>query len=103
MGMFDSFYFAKGALPDNPFSPDEEFQTKCLACNMDVYRVDENKKVKRYSVEVWPDRNSEIEVFGVINESAYVSGFGNNGRVDYKILIYNSELVYADKLGGEQK
>lgn len=40
MGMFDSFYFAEGVLPDNREAPDKEFQGKDLCCSLDIYKVD---------------------------------------------------------------
>ena len=40
MGMFDSFYFDVGVLPDNKEGPLMEFQTKDLHCMLNTYFVD---------------------------------------------------------------
>lgn len=39
VGMYDSFFFKDGVLPDNKVAEDHEFQTKDLYCNLDRYYV----------------------------------------------------------------
>jgi len=110
MGMYDSFYFAKGVLPDNAEAPKHEFQTKSLNNDMDVYRVCEHGFVKKYGHFydydglVWDEDCLES---GQINDTAVVYSYSDDPKMthyqEYKIIILNSKIVYAEKTVDRRK
>lgn len=110
MGMFDSFYFAAGTLPDNKVPPDHDFQTKSLSCDLDRYYVGADGHVKhvlfnsedeRETIDLAPI-NNEVCVYShefiydnekdVFNRKLVVTKYQ-----EYKIIILNSRLVFAEK------
>jgi len=100
MGMFDSFYFAEGVLPDNREPNTVEFQSKCLKCELNTFRVAADGSVQRFE---WGD--GEPEIYSnpePINDAAivysYQGEYPNTQVQEYKILIHNSKLIHAEKL-----
>ena len=95
MGMFDSFYFAKGVLPDNREAPEKEFQTKCLECLCNNYRVDEHGWVKCDD-----DRDAEINEAATVYSHVFEKDKPTKIQY-YKILIHNNKVIFAKKLSEE--
>src|SRR5580658_3896808 len=59
MGMFDSFYFEDGILPDNKAPIGHEFQTKDLHCCLDKYYVKANHRIEpEWGINGPPDDTS---------------------------------------------
>jgi hypothetical protein len=91
MGMYDSFYFAEGVLPDNKEPPNEEFQTKCLECNLRDYYV---------SSDFILTEKSGIDCSN-FTESLIV--YSHNFEYDpsrsqyYKIVFIKGKLIHAEK------
>lgn len=112
MGMFDSFYFEDGILPDNKAPSGEEFQTKDLDCSLDKYKVDAQKNVKKFSWygEDTDPINVTAEVYS--HEFMYEGDdimtrkyLGCKYQL-YKVVIVDSKLVHVEKVvedGYEQK
>jgi hypothetical protein len=79
MGMYDSFYFEKGILPDNKVSEDCEFQSKCLDCILDTYNVDSEGNIST-------ERTSfDDEHLGYKCQ-------------EYKIVIANNKIIFVEKV-----
>ena len=103
MGMFDSFYFKNNVLPDNKVPEDFEFQTKDLNCDLDRYYVDEEKNVVRKYYWNGEEKiiegpiNCEVEVYSI--DFIYKNGkYDHTKTQEYKLLIHNSKLIYAEKI-----
>ncbi len=94
MGMFDSFYFETGVLPNNTEPSETEFQTKSLSCSLDVYRVDKHGNVKCFEFAYGADPYVSDKP---INDAAYVYSIGPSGQQEYKILIHNSKIIHIEK------
>lgn len=45
MGMYDTFYFESGSLPENKVPPEHDFQSKSLHCGLDKYFIKADKSV----------------------------------------------------------
>lgn len=103
MGMFDSFYFEDGVLPDNREEGNNcEFQSKDLHCDLFVYEIDKNKNVRKYPCweEGYEDKPAPLNE--LINEGATVYSYESGGKSqEYKILIHNNKLVHVQKLSEE--
>ena len=91
MGMFDSFYFAEGVLPDNKVSAGYEFQTKSLSCNLDVFEVMEDGTVVKYPFweEDYEPRPKPYDE--PINEGAYVYSYE---------FLYDNDLTIMKEMAG---
>ena len=111
MGMFDSFYFAKGVLPDNKVDEAHEFQCKSLGCSLDVYRIAENGTVTK-TLFFEPDYDDKPIIDDEpINDTAYVYSYvfkdidGNSLEQsleqEYKIVILNSKVMHVEKIREE--
>lgn len=107
MGMYDSFYFEDGVLPNNRVEgKNHEFQSKDLRCDMDIYEIDKNLNVLKYPFweEGYEDKPEPLDE--LINECAIVYSyeFPKDGPAKiqhYKILIHNNKLVHVKKLSEE--
>ena len=127
MGMFDKFHFAEGVLPDNKVSPEHEFQTKCLSCDLDRYNVDSEGNVRRQPFIEGSEYEEEIKTwfpeYKPINEVVYVyshvfkyktpdgdivdederdfmrgdKSYGCDYQ-EYKIIIKDSKIIYVEKI-----
>jgi len=110
MGMFDSFYFAKGFLPNDKAPEDHEYQTKDLDCDLDIYKVDSQGSVRKF---VYDGDGGRAEETKPINDSAVVysreflydnpSDLFNRKYIgckyqEYKIVIVNSKIAHVEKL-----
>lgn len=115
MGMFDSFYFEDGVLPDNKVPPGHEFQTKSLYCDLDVYKVDVQGNVRRF---VYPqgvniDDTRDEDVDAKINDTIFVysheflydkpDDIVNRKYLgckyqEYKIVILNNKIAHVEKV-----
>lgn len=112
MGMFDSFYFKEGVLPDNKVDENHEFQTKSLDCSLDIYHVlGDCTVIKRDFWEEGEDApepdpkpiNETLRVYSYEflyeNEDDILNRKYLGSRYqEYKITILNSKLVYAEKV-----
>lgn len=113
MGMYDSFYFAEGVLPDNKEDPDKEFQTKGLDCCLDNYFVSkdlqvtiepfevENDGLKTTYVPKVPDIE-DLQVYSYEFEYDNPTDWANrkltNTRIQwYNITIKDGRLIKATK------
>jgi hypothetical protein len=90
MGMFDSFYFEEGVLPDNPFPPEKEFQTKSLDCELTIFRVDKNGNVTSEKNKYASHQPHYLEAV-----TAYVYAYDGNICHEYKICIVDNRLKSA--------
>ncbi len=96
MGMYDSFYFAEGLLPNNEETSDMEFQSKCLKCNLDKFYFDSDGFVTKKPFDECEENDKPI------NEGLYVYSYNFDMKPtryqEYKILIMNSKLVYVERI-----
>lgn len=106
MGMFDSFYFANGFLPDDKAPEGHEFQTKSLGCSLDRFEVDAQGNVVKFPF--WDEGCGEKKIAErePINEVAYVYSHefveGKTTKYqEYKVVIVNSKVVYVEKITEE--
>lgn len=83
MGLFDSFYFADGVLPQNKVEENYEFQTKDLSCNLDKYYVD-----KQGFVTMTPFREEGDEKVRPVN-----------AQVNDTVFVYSHKFTYKNKEG----
>lgn len=89
MGMFDSFFFEKGLLPENKVEDGHEFQTKSLDCQLDEYRVYANGTVRKF---VYGGHDaSRVEDTEPINVTAEV--------YSYEFLYDNEDILNRKYLG----
>ena len=113
--MFDSFFFAEGALPDNKVPADHEFQSNDLDCSLDKYYVEADGTMKKY--DFWEqgheDKTSPCDK--PINTAAYVYSheFMYEGTdiltrkylgcryQEYKLVIVNSKIAHVEKIKEE--
>ena len=110
MGMFDSFYFADGFLPDDKAPSGYEFQTKSLDCGLDNYIVNADGSVKKLIMDYDTGR---IEDKDPINDCAVIYShefmYDNPSDImnrkflgtkyqEYKIIIMNSKVAHIEKL-----
>lgn len=110
MGMFDSFYFEDGVLPDNKVPAGHEFQTKDFACNLDVYRVSANGKVRMFFMNYSDGRTEETKPLsgsGTIYSHEFLydkpEGIFNRKYLgckyqEYMIEFRDNQIVSAKKL-----
>ena len=95
MGMYDSFYVEKGVLPENSENEDQEFQTKCLDCNLDVYKVDKN-------LNVTANKLCGEKITQKINDCAFIYSYVFDGEITreqhYKIIIINNKIEFVEKI-----
>lgn len=77
MGMFDSFYFAEGVLPDNKEGEGFEFQTKDLDLCLDIYLIDADRNVTIRSYE-----DFEADVRSI------------RAAPDLKATVYSLKFIY---------
>lgn len=109
MGMFDSFYFKRGVLPDDKAPEGEEFQTKSLECNLDRYYVDSSGHVikKHY----WDGEETATNHNVTCNAYIYSYEFLYDNEEDllnrkylgskvqeYSIQIVNNQVVRVEKV-----
>lgn len=118
MGMFDTFHFEDGILPNNKVPAGYEFQTKSLGCNLDKYIVDAEGNVKKKTM--WNNDGEEEyrEITGFdkpINEAAHVYShefiYDSDNVLtrkhlqtkyqEYKIVIVNSKVAFVEKISEE--
>lgn len=106
MGMFDSFYFTDGVLPDNKAPSGHEFQTKDLACHLDKYSVaadgavtvvcfydGEPKKPLNFGAKVYSHEfmyDNEKDLF----KRKYIGA----KYQEYKIVVVNDKLAHIEKV-----
>ena len=100
--MFDSFYFEKGALPNNREPETAEFQTKCLDCRLDVYRVSRSGDVK---IEPYYEKNkdkvlnADIGVYSIRWDGHGIIDKDTKGYYqDYDLKIRNNKVIEAKKV-----
>lgn len=96
MGMFDSFYFKDGVLPDNKVPEDYEFQTKDLDCCLDEYQVDKHGNVQKTSYS-WDNKECIVSP-DLIDCVAYVYSHDDNKYQEYAIMIVDSKLTHVKKI-----
>ena len=90
MGMFDSFYFAAGFLPDCTSPPNAEFQTKSLRCHLDKWYIGSD------GIAI----NKEDPTLE-LNDSAVIYNYDDTIAEYYKVMFLNNKLIYAKKIGDE--
>ncbi len=110
MGMFDTFRFKDGFLPNNKVEEDYDFQTKDLESDLDMYCVDSIGNVSKHKLIEENEYDDEAEDVS-INDIAYVYSHeflhDNKGKYTgskqqcYKIVIVSSQIVYVEKLSEE--
>lgn len=99
MGMYDSFYFAEGVLPDNRESPEKEFQTKGLEQALDNYYVSKDLQV---TIEPFIIENDGIKttyvpkVPDIENLQVYSYEFEYDNPINYinRKLLNTREQIY---------
>ena len=120
MGMYDSFKFGKGILPDNKVDADHIFQSKDLDCCLDLYQIDEAGVA---AVKEFEDGRCTGWNKTPLNFQAYVYSHvfwyenKKTGKIQeergwpiedykylgadyqcYKIIVVNNRLVFAEKV-----
>lgn len=94
MGMFDTFWFEEGVLPDNKENSKMNFQTKDLDQRLDLYFVDKDLNVKKLDMDGTEDMDPLF-----ITCEVYSYNFEGETKIQtYKIHITDNKLVHAKKL-----
>jgi hypothetical protein len=99
MGMFDSFYFKEGVLPENREKEDTEFQTKDFNCELDDYYIDSDGSIR--VVRFYGD-NDEIddgiyEVYSMRWEPDINDDDAKFFEQRYRIKIRDGRVINAKK------
>lgn len=101
MGMFDSFYFEAGVLPNNKMPPTCEFQTKELECELTNYTVDTTGRLYRSTFCYETQERTFPEPVKLTQTiTVYSYEFSNNiptRRQEYELAFEDGWLMKATK------
>ncbi len=110
MGMYDSFYFENGILPDNKAPDMHEFQTKDLDSSLDTYHVDKDGNVKKFEFDSSSDKglvenkrpiNADIVVYSheflYDSDDIFTRKYLGCKYQEYNIVIVNSKITHTEK------